>query len=406
MLGFESKLASRHLRSGGGQTALTIGAVAAGVVVIVFVSSVAFGVRKMVTQQLTDVLPHVTVSLPDPEPPILSDPATASVKKERQSQQLRFLNDWRVAAKTIATIPHVVTVAPCVAGAGFAARGGKQLGGQIIGVDPASLVRITPITKYLTAGHYLGLRTDETFVSYKLSKELAVGPGDRIRLTSSEGVTQPFTIAGVYDPGQDMIVTAYVLLRPGQSLFATQAGVHSILVSTDDLFRADYVADRIQALLPYKADSWSRQYPQFVSILSVYGAFAFLISGFSLIASAFAISSVLIVSVLQKAKQIGILKSIGAKRKQISRVFVLEGLGVAVIGATLGAALGVVVVLSLALIKRPSFHHQGAPENLFPTNLSATIVLVAMFAAIVTTVIAALLPARRAAALDPVQVMK
>jgi lipoprotein-releasing system permease protein len=100
-----------------------------------------------------------------------------------------------------------------------------------------------------------------------------------------------------------------VTLRTAQSLFGMRNSVNVILVKVNDLFRSDEVADRIQSLVPYEARWWSREYPSFVSSLTVQAASAYLISGFSLIASSFAIASVLIVSVLQKSKQIGILKS-------------------------------------------------------------------------------------------------
>ena len=405
MFRFESTLAIRHLRSGGGQSLLTLFAVAAGVVVIVFISAITFGVRALISSRLTDFVPNVRVELPDVKPPILStDPQHVSAKVELQAQQLKFITHWKEAAATISTIPNVRVVAPTVAGAGFAGHGGKQVGCQVFGADPDKLVQIMPLNKYLTGGHYLGLRSEEVFITQTLAKHLDVKVGDRIRLTSSEGLTAPFTIVGIYDPGQDMPF-AFVTLRSAQSLYATQNGVHMLYVGTNGLFTADSVADRIQALLPYKATSWSREYPQFVSMIAVYAAMAYLISAFSLIASAFAIASVLIVSVMQKGKEIGILKSIGARPKQILTVFVMEGFGIAIVGSTIGAAVGTVMVKSLTIFKQTPWR-AGPPEDLLPTYLTPTMITVAMIAAILATVLASAFPARRAAAMDPVQVMK
>ena len=145
-------------------------------------------------------------------------------------------------------------------------------------------------------------------IDYELAKDLSVSVGDRIRVTSSAGNTDSLMVAGIYSRGQGR-GGAYVTLRTGQSLFGMGNSVNVILVKVYELFGSDEVADRIQSLIPHEARSWSREFGQFVSSLTAQSASAYLISTFSLIASSFAIASVLIVSVLQKSKQIGILKS-------------------------------------------------------------------------------------------------
>ena len=123
MLRFETTLALRHLRSGGGQSLLTLFAVSAGVVVIVFISAITFGVRALISSRLTDFVPNVRVELPDVKPAILSpDPQHVSAKVEMQAQQLKFITHWKEAVATIEAIPRVRVVAPTVAGAGFAGR--------------------------------------------------------------------------------------------------------------------------------------------------------------------------------------------------------------------------------------------------------------------------------------------
>ena len=195
-------------------------------------------------------------------------------------------------------------------------------------------------------------------------------------------------------------------MRTAQSLYGLGTAVNAILVKVDDIFRADQVAARLRVLMPYEARSWMQEFPEFLSSLQMQTASAYLISTFSLIASAFAIASILIVSVLQKSKQIGILKSMGAHRQQILRVFFLEGLGIALVGSVIGAMVGTTIVYLLSMIDQPVTRLGQPPEQLFPVAILPFYIGLAMLSATLATVFAALLPARRAAKLNPVDVIR
>lgn len=408
--GFELSVAIRHLRAGKGQTILTFSTVAAGVFVIIFVSALIFGLRQMYTALLTDLLPHVTISPVESQPkPVATLPGSDIVGSQIvfKTPQVKNIDNWPAVVDSVWNLPHVAAVAPAILSQGFASRGGKQVGMFVFGADPEKLSGILNVRKYITQGRYIGLGSDEVVISYKLQSELGIAMGDRVRITSDQGVSNSFLIVGIYDNGQDEDrLTAYITLRAAQSLYRTGTSVGNILVRADDLFQANSVADSLAAITPYKIDSWSRQYPQFVTMLQMQSAVAIMISGFTLLASAFGISSVLVVSVLQKGKQIGILKSMGATRNQIFRIFLFEGVGIALLGSTAGALGGWSFAILLGLIKRPPAHPGLKPAQMWPMELPLTLALIAIGCAIVTTVIAAGLPARRAASVDPVQVMR
>ena len=407
---FEARLALRHLLTGGGQTLLTVGAVAAGVIVIIFLTALIFGMRKRLTETLTENIPHVTVKVRDLEPVPLSElqelgSAMSSSRIEKQAPQLKNIDDWQHVVDLIRKLPNVRIALPAVQNQGFASRGGNPIGVSITGADPVQQDEVSPVTPNLISGRYVGLASDEVVIDYELAKDLAVSVGDRIRVTSSTGNAEPLTIAGIYSGGRGR-GGAFVTLRTGQSLFGVGNSVNVILVKVFDLFKSDEVADRIESLVPYQARSWSREFPSFVSSLTMQEASAYLISGFSLIASSFAIASVLIVSVLQKSKQIGILKSIGATRRQILRVFTLEGLAIAIAGSITGAAFGTAIVYLISLPLQPTARPGHTPDQLFPVAILPVYIFGAVIAAILSTVIAAWFPARRAAKMNPVDVMR
>lgn len=407
---FETQLALRHLFSGGGQTLLTVSAVAAGVIIVIFITSLIFGLQDQLTELLTDAIPHVTITVEEPEPKPLEKVAGAqqgviSSRVEKQAPQLKFIENWPQVVETVRGLPNVRAVAPVVSGQAFVSKGANPIGVSVVGADPELQDQIAPVTKDLIAGKYLSLASDEIVIDAELAKDLDVSTGERIRVTSGTGASDSFTIAGIYSRGQGR-GSAYVTLRTGQSLFGYGTSVNVVYVKLVDIYNADSVADRIMALLPYEAKSWTREFPQFLSSLQVQTASAYLISGFSLIASGFAIAAVLIVSVLQKSSQIGILKSMGARRRQILTVFILEGLGVAIVGSTVGAILGTGIVYLLSLFTQPVTRVGQTPAQLFPVRILPIYIGLAMLAAIISTVVAAVLPARSAAKMNPVDVMR
>jgi lipoprotein-releasing system permease protein len=403
-------MALRHLAYGGGQTLLTVSAVAAGVIIVVFITSLIFGLQDRLTELLTEAIPHVSITVEEPEPRALekvpgAEGGLSSSRIEQQAPQRKFIEDWPQIVEIVRKLPNVRAVAPVISGQAFASKGANPIGMSIVGADPDLQDAISPVTKNLIAGKYLSLASDEAVIDSELAKDLDVSVGERIRIASGTGTSDSFTIAGIYSRGQGR-GAAYVTLRTGQSLLGYGTAVNVIQVKLIDIYNADSVADRIMALAPYEAKSWTREFPQFLSSLQVQSASAYLICIFSLIASAFAIAAVLIVSVLQKSKQIGILKSMGARRSQILRVFILEGLGIAILGSSVGAIAGSLIVFALSFFKQTVTRVGQTPEQLFPVRFLPIYIVSAILAAIISTVIAAVLPARRAAKMNPVDVMR
>jgi lipoprotein-releasing system permease protein len=407
---FERQVAIRHLRSGGGQTWLTVSAVAAGVIIVIFITGLIFGLRRDMARVLTEFIAHVTVQVAEVKPVPLervpgAAPEPSSSRLEQQAPQEKTIDDWPRVIDIIRAVPDVRLAAPVVRRQAFASKGANPLGVTVVGVDPALQEQVAPVTEHLIAGRYQGLTSEDVVIDAELAEDLSVSTGERIRLSSNTGASDSFTVIGIYSRGRGR-GEAYVTLRTAQSLFGLGTAVNAILVKLDDIYQADQAADRIMALVPYEAKSWSREFPRFLDALKVQSAAAYLTSAFSLIASSFAIASILIVSVLQKAKQIGILKAMGARRRQIQTIFIFEGLGVALLGSLVGAIVGTAIVYTLSLIEQPIRRVGQTPGQLFPVAILPLYIGLAIGAAIASTVIAAYLPARRAAALNPVDVMR
>lgn len=407
---FEATVATRHLVSGRGQTLLTVGAVAIAVTVIVFITSLIQGLQARIVNDLIGSLPHVTVKPAERPARPLSQaapdrPGLATSLVQPSTERRAHFDDVPRVEQQLASFPGVKSVAPAIRGQAFLIHGAKQFGVSVSGGAPALQERIAGLQKDLVAGRWLELGPDEIVIGFRLANEAGIGLGDRVRLISSEGVDGVYTVAGLFDTGQNStdLGAVFTDLRTAQRLFRLQGAVSSFLIKLDDPFMANTTADAIAGALGHDAESWMREQAQFVNGLRAQSSSSAMISLFALLASAFSIAAVLIVSVIQKSKEIGILKSMGARNRQIQLIFGLEGLIIAVAGAILGCGLGFGILRMLAGVRQVA--RFGKVDQLFPISFDVAIFAGAAIAAILTTLIAATLPARRAARMDPVEII-
>jgi lipoprotein-releasing system permease protein len=189
----------------------------------------------------------------------------------------------------------------------------------------------------------------------------------------------------------------FVSLHTAQGLLGLPGGVTNLDVTVNDVYSAERVAQRITATTGVVADSWIRSSAQFFAAISAQTAANRAIRFFVALSVAFGIASVLVVVVVQKSREIGVLRAMGISQGQILRVFLLQGgllaLGGAVAGSLVGAG-------ALALWQRYARNADGT--EMFPLVLDPTLFAVALMVATLTGLLAAVAPALRAARLDPV----
>ena len=413
MIRFAVRIAWRHLRSGGAQTVLIMSGVTMAVMLVIFISGLIAGVQARILDSVTGSIPHITVNARDLQanvPSDLADSANIAVYSRIQPRpfQRSRLDNWRDLQRDLRSYPHVITLSPGVSGQGIISFSGKTASVRVLGALPAEQEKITNISDDLVAGDFLTLQKDQAVIGLKLAENLGVTLGDRLRITASTGTVSALRVAAIVSTGQSTIDDGwlFVTLRTAQSLFNTGTAVTSFSITLDDIFTANHIADQISGTLNVKAESWMRQNSNTLNGLQAQSASSLLISSFSLLAAAFAISSVLIVSVLKRSREIGILKAIGARRKFILLVFTLEGLCISVIGSLLGVGLGTVLLLTLRQVQQPVRVPGQTPEPLLPSVITPELILVTLGAAVLASILASYFPAREAARLDPVEVIR
>ena len=289
-------------------------------------------------------------------------------------------------------------VSPTTTGSALAVRGEASRSITLIGVEPETYFHIVKIPDYVVAGD-ARLTSESILVGVELAKDLGVRVGDKINVTAASGDQRVLTMTGLLDFGNKGANqrSTYVALRTAQSVMGMIGGVTSLDINLYDIYAAEVMAQSIMASHRVVAESWIKTNAQFFSAIQAQKATNTLIRLFVGLSVAFGIAAVLVVSVIQRSKKIGILRAMGTTRGQIIRLFLLQGGLLGFAGSMVGAALG-----AGGLVYWHSVARQSDGSELFPLMLEQQLFVYTAILATLTGLLAAMAPALRAAKLDPV----
>lgn len=403
-LPFEWIAAVRFLREGRLQTAFIIGGVSIGVGVIVFMSAMLAGLeanfikRVLTSQAQIQIIPPDQVARPLRNGP--GEFEDASV--QRPTQRIVSIDQWPKVLERMRAMPEVVAASPTMSGSALALRGDVSRSVTITGVDAASYFKIVRLPDYIVAGE-ARLTSEDIVVGVELSRNLGASVGDKVNVQAASGASRALTITGLVDLGNKGANqrNCYVALRTAQSLMGMIGGVTTIELSVGDIYEAEAIARQIEASNAVEADSWIKTNAQFFTAVRAQSTSNTLIRLFVALSVAFGIAAVLIVSVIQRSKDIGILRAMGASRGQILRVFLVQGALLAFLGSLIGSALG-----AGALVYWHAVARQADGSELFPLILERGLFVATATLATLTGLVAATAPALRAARLDPVEAIR
>ena len=388
-------LAMGFLREGRAQSVMIMIGVAVGVAVIVFVTALIQGLQANIIERTLGTQAHIRLLSSDEVNVLPPAPAGTQllVQEDKRAQRLRSINNWQQISATLDQLPNLTAVSPVVSGPAFVRRGEALESVALVGIDLTRYQQIIPLQRYVVSGQ-LRVGADDVVIGKLLADDLGVRVGSKLRLDTGQQNNTVVNIAGIFELGVRELDSRFVYLdlRQAQSLLGLPGGVTVIELTVANIFEADVIAEQVQRLTSLNAESWIETNAQLMSGLTAQSLSTNMIIVFVAISVAFGIASVLSVSVVQRTREIGILRATGATREQILKVFLIQG---AVFGL-FGSFIGIAVSYALVWV----FNTLG--PGLFYIPLSKTLVTLSLLLATLTGVLAAAVPSRRASRLDPV----
>ncbi|HQS59444.1 MAG: hypothetical protein B7Y56_09905 [Gallionellales bacterium 35-53-114] len=398
---FEWIAAIRFLREGRLQTVFIISGVAIGVGVIVFMSALLSGLQANLFYRLLSSQPHIVLERPKQQVTQLrvAEPGQqllAAVQKP--PQRVSSVDQWQKVRDRMRLRKDVLAVSPTVTGPAFVVKGSSNQAISLTGIDVDQYLKIVPLHEKLVSGSYR-LTNNDIMIGTQLAEDMGMQLGDKLRVATAAGASRTLTIVGIFDFGNRSANqrTVFVLLSTAQNLLNLVGGVTSIDMTVTDPYAAEKIALSIANETGLNALSWIATNSQFFQGMNAQNMSSMLIRLFVGLSVAAGIASVLVVSVVQRQKDIGILRAMGGSRGQVMRVFLIQGAVVGLLGSLLGSAFGFLLLTAWRIGAR---NPDGT--SIFEITPDPKLFMYATLIATLTGLVAAVTPAIRAARLDPV----
>jgi lipoprotein-releasing system permease protein len=407
-------IALRQLWARKGLNGIAIGGVTLGVLVLIAMSGILSGLEQKFFDSILKISPHIIVYDTElvPEPPLLvryeGGYVAADISHESPSErQTRIKNPSQILS-ALDHMKGVAAAAPSLQGMVLVEFGGKTKSLDLRGVDPVAQERVTPLEGYMRQGTFsaLSIAGDGLVVGSGVASELGLEVGDVVHAAAPGGRPLDLEVVGIFEaeiPPVDK-VRGYCLLRDLQTLLGHPDTIRRIEVRLEQPETASEAAVRMERAFGYDAESWQETNSNFLAIFALQAVVTNFVIAAILVVGGFSILAIQIMIVLQKTRDIAILRSIGLERSDILRIFMLQGVIVALIGGVLGDGLGKAALYFLGKVK---IHLEGLVKS--DTLLvfeDVRFYAYGLAFALVVGLTASLIPAWRGSRVEPVDVLR
>src|SRR5580658_235967 len=339
-----------------------------------------------------------------------------------------WIADYPAVVKRVESVPGVAAATPYASNNVMILFGNKSEYPLLRGIDPNGVGKVTPLDKYMLAGSLDDLDDDSIVLSAQLAASIGASVGDTIEVYSpliirKMGQDEVFLprqvrVVGIIEFGKQQLdsSTVYGTLRLAQDLYGLGSTVHGIDVRLADGVNEDDAAARINAILPedIRALSWEDSFSDFLWVVNLERGMIFFLLLFIVIVAAFSVTSSLLISVVRKTREIGLLGALGGRPIHVAACFCAQGFFIGVLGTATGLVLGFaalhfrndVVLWITRVTQRQEVMRRFYQFSELPSHSSGSTVALIVVMTIVISTLAGLLPAWKAARLRPVEALR
>lgn len=402
-------------------TLISILGVTLGIMVLILVISVMTGFEQELRRKVIGFDAHLVVS------------------------NQAVMEDWARTMELCSREPHVTAVAPFVQGPVIVEFQHRRLAPKIRGIEPELESKVVDISQFIIEGKF-DLEGDKTVLGSELARTLGAGVGDKVTIYSPGNISQileeldrmekeggnatsaselkqmvlprELEVSGIFESGRYLYDSEFLMvpLHIGQELYNLGDAVHGLAIRTTNPYLAEEVRDGLNAKLepPNFALTWIDLNKQIFDAIRMERSVMFFLLMFIVLVAAFGIMNTLITVTVQKTREIGVMKALGARTHQIIGVFLAQGMVVGVFGTITGLTLGIAMVqyrnevsqwlattFGIEIFPRSVYQFSEIPAQVVPSDVA-----IICISAFLVCSLAALIPAWVAARLDPVKALR
>lgn len=406
------QVALTHLTGRTRQTFVSLTGVILGVAFFLAVSSLMRGSEKDFIKRLIDNSPHITVydeyRLPRTQPAELrwADGAVR-ISNVKPQTETRGIRGYREKLEFVESMPGL-KVAPVLVGSAVLVFAGREESVTLSGVVPDKMKTVSTLEEKMIEGSIdaLAANPNGIVVGTGLAQKFNLGLGRNVNVVAANGASRPMKVVGIFRTGNANYdeTQTFTLLKRAQVMFDRPNRVNRLIIQLDDPYEARDAAQRIEAVAGYKSVSWIEASEDILSVLIVRNIIMYSVVSAILIVASFGIYNTLSTIVMEKTRDIAILKSIGFHARDVRLIFLLEGVIIGVVGSVFGLVLGAGLMKLLSTIE---FRPPGITEKVqMPIWWGPEQFAIATAFALVSCILAAYLPARRAGRVHPVEILR